>query len=298
MTATQATKVFSMRATIEPDELSRLLETNDVILLDASYGSSLMAGVTPYQFWQYARIKDAIYFDIDDVADPNAELPHTIPPKQIFEEKMGLLGIKNEHHIVIYDQTGIAMAAARAWWMFRYFGHENVQVLNGGLPAWMGAKLEVVNKPPSIPLITSSYKAHTNIELLTMRDEILDLVTDNQNLHAQNDATIVDARAADRFHGKAPEPRPGMKSGHIPESVNLPYTKLMDNASGKIRSNAELEVILAPYSTTNKIISTCGSGVTACVLALAFFNLGRTNVSVYDGSWSEWGNAADDMPIV
>lgn len=274
---------------IEPPALHKLLGMPGLRILDASYG--LTQGIDPDTVFNNFRIGDADRFNIDAVADLQASLPHTVPPQALFEEFCRSLGIGNDDFIVVYDQTGIAFAAARAWWMFRLFGHDRVCVLNGGLPAWLDAGLSA--EPSALPVRRrSDFRTSFRPGLLVMIDNL------KMNLSKPAGRVILDARSPGRFSGQEPEPRPGMRAGHIPGSINLPYARLLDGRGG-LRNKAELAGTIdsALLSQTESITATCGSGVTACVIALAFFRQGRKDVGVYDGSWAEWGAAACDTPV-
>jgi thiosulfate/3-mercaptopyruvate sulfurtransferase len=254
-------------ALISPEELHKLL--NHVKILDASYN------LPPSP----EGIPGAVDFDIDDVADPAAALPHTIPSPELFAAKVGKLGVGGGDPVVVYDRAGISMAAARAWWMFRLFGHDNVRILDGGLPAWRRAGLPVApkNAAPAPRIFKSTFRP----QLFKMRAEMQD------NL-ARQAFTVLDARDAKRYAGEAAEPRPGMSPGHIPQSLNVPFMSLTDPATGKMKPRAELAALL-DVGGNKPVACTCGSGVTACVVALGLFETGVPDAAVYGGSWAEWG---------
>lgn len=268
---------------IEPEELAELLKSGATVkLLDATYA-------TAEPVFPHARIDSAAYFDIDEICDHSNPLPHMLPAPDAFAEAVSKLGISNNDLVVVYDQSGIAMAASRVWWMFRVFGHENVRVLNGGLAYWHALGLPLNTNPPK-PAEAGEFNASYRPEL----------VRSLNTLHSElgnSDSCILDARSADRFSGRAHEPRPGMATGHMPGSRNTPFINLIDPATGRLKDRAALESAFAHVQNSGKIIATCGSGVTACVLALALFELGRKDVAVYDGSWSEWGNKEFAMPV-
>lgn len=274
-------------ALIEPAALHTMLSEDNLVILDASYG---MGGVPPRLYWENARIGNAAFFDIDDIADRASSLPHMLPTPANFAAAVSALGIGNDTRVVIYDQTGIAMAAARAWWMFRIFGHDNVTVLNGGLPAWQHDGRPLTTTPPRPMSPNADFKATFRPELVRDKATVMTALPNNA-VH------IVDARAAVRFEGAAPEPRPGLRAGHMPGAVNLPFVSLLDPVTGRLLDRDALTAATAPLAAAPEIISTCGSGVTACVLALALHTLGRSDVAVYDGSWVEWGAEDAGTPV-
>ena len=265
-----------MSALISAAELQKILNQAHVKILDASYHLPPSAQAIP----------GAQDFDIDDIADSRAPFAHTIPTAKTFAEKVGALGISNDSLVIVYDRSGISMAAARAWWMFRLFGHENVRVLDGGLPAWLKAGYalqEKSSRPPTPAIFHAVFKPH----LLKMLEEV------KENLTTKN-FTLLDARDAGRFSGDTPEPRPHIQSGHIPDSLSTPFVQFI-NPEGTLKSGDQLKKpFQAAYvNLQGSLACCCGSGVTACVIALALYELGRDNVAVYDGSWTEWGSHPD-----
>lgn len=261
-----------MSALISAGELEKILKLPDVKVLDASYNlpPSVMG------------IPGALDFDIDDVADPAAPLAHTVPSAEIFSAKVGALGISNSDLVIVYDRSGLAMAAARGWWMFRLFGHGNVRVLDGGLPAWVHAGFSIGEKAATSTPV--SFKVSFRGELLKTADQLI------ENLDAKN-FTVLDARDAARFRGDMPDPRPHVQTGHIPGSRNIPFMQLL-NRDGTLKIRQELEKEFQSLSLQNKFACSCGSGVTACVVALALHELGHKDAAIYDGSWAEWGSNA------
>lgn len=271
---------------IESEELDALIRGNHpVILLDAS---AVLPGaaVNPRTQYEGEHIANALFFDIEAISDHTSPLPHMLPRPEDFEKDVSALGISNNSLIVVYGQAGLVMGPARAWWMFRYFGHQQILVLNGGLPAWKEAGLPTTSAPVNTPEHAETFKAIPQPHLLTNKQQI-DAAIALQSAH------ILDARPSARFQGQEPEPRVGLKSGHMEGALNIPAGQLVYAQSGKLKSKEDLALILENQGFGNNsptpVITTCGSGITACVIALALFNLGNKNASVYDGSWAEWG---------
>jgi thiosulfate/3-mercaptopyruvate sulfurtransferase len=234
--------------------------------------------------FEAAHIPGAVFFDIDAIADHRTSLPHMLPSAAEFAAAAGALGIGSGDRVVVYDVRGV-VSAARVWWSFRAFGHDAVAVLDGGLKKWRAEGRPVESGAPKPA--PRAFGARPRPELV--RD--LDAMRANLGSRA---AQVLDARSAGRFAGTEPEPRPGLRGGHIPGSLNLPYETLY-RPDGTLRSPGELRgaVQAAGVDLGRPIVTTCGSGVTASVLALALHLLGRPDVAVYDGSWSEWGGRAD-----
>ncbi len=282
---------FIKEGVIEPEELQALLESGaPVKLIDATFVMPGSGHDVRAQF-QKERIDSAVLFDIDEIADHNTELPHMLPAPEEFECAVTALGISNNDLVVAYAQHGMVLGPARAWWMFRVFGHDKVCVLNGGLPAWKAAGLPLNTNAPEKPkpaVFRASFRS--------------DLVCDMNEVKAaceSGSCSILDARAAARFEGEAAEPRAGLASGHIPGSYNLPSSELVD-AAGKLKSKTEIEKLLQGSGIREgRVINTCGSGVTACMTALALHHTGRKDdIAVYDGSWTEWGDEKLKNPVV
>ena len=233
------------------------------------------------------HIPGALRFNIDSVSDKSNPLPHMLPSAEFFGESVGAMGISHKHRIVVYDVYGL-QSAARTWWMFRVFGHSNVAVLHGGLPAWEAAGHSTESGPTQRS--SAAFAAVLNAGLVRSVEDILTNVDSRAEL-------VMDARAAGRFTGQDPEPRAGMRSGHIPGSLSLPFTQLLNPDRTFLPAdalNALLDDTGGDFS--KPLVASCGSGVTACVIALAFHLVGRGEVAVYDGSWAEWG-ARQDTPI-
>ncbi|HEU4641332.1 MAG TPA: 3-mercaptopyruvate sulfurtransferase [Gemmatimonadaceae bacterium] len=239
---------------------------------------------------EYAEghIPGAVFFDLDASSDRSTPLPHMLPSAEDFAARMSALGIDDASDVVVYDGSGTNMSAPRAWWMFRAFGHERVAVLDGGLGAWRaeGRPLERGTVTPAPGRFTARLNERVVRDLDAMRS----------NLTSKREQ-VIDARAAARFTGDAPEPRAGIRGGHIPGSVNLPFTDLVTPQGTVLPPDVlrrKLDAI--GVDLTRPIVTTCGSGVTACCIALALELVGAPNVAVYDGSWTEWGGR-EDTPV-
>ena len=227
---------------------------------------------------------------IDKIADETNPLPHMVPSADDFTDMMRALGVCNHHKIVIYDNSPF-LSAARAWWLLRLFGKEDVYVLDGGLPNYVSAGGEIAHgKAKTRPL--GDFKASTSSASVILFEAL------RAHIDAGDDLQIIDARPEGRFHGTVPEPREGLRSGHMPGAMNVPVTDLLDKQTGKMRDKASLRLLFeeAGLDFNKPAITSCGSGVTAAGLTLALAELGKYDVALYDGSWSEWG--ASDAPFI
>jgi thiosulfate/3-mercaptopyruvate sulfurtransferase len=271
----------------ETDELARELDAPDLVLIDASWHMP-GEGRNAHADYLAEHIPGAVFFDIDEIADSKSKLPHMLPPPEKFSSRMRKMGIGDGMRIVVYDSLGL-YSAARVWWTFRVMGVEDVSVLNGGLPKWKREGRPLESGEP-VSRSQRHFTARRNADLV--RD-----VADIKALLKDQSAEIVDARSAERFAGKAPEPRPGVRSGHIPGALNLPYGKLL-NKDGTLKSPREIERLFedAGVDLGKPVVTSCGSGITASVLALGLAETGHRKTAVYDGSWSEWG-ADQSLPI-
>ncbi len=268
--------------------LAERLGSENLVVLDATFFLPNQNRNAKEEY-QNAHIPGALFFDIDEVADHSTDLPHMLPPPEEFARAIGDKGIDNDAHIVTYDNN-FFMASARAWWTFRVFGHDRVSVLDGGLARW---KQE--GRPLSadvIALSPRSFKAGFQPELVRDINQMKELV-------GQRGAQILDARSPGRFAGTEPEPRAGLRSGHMPGSRNLPHRILTDEVNFRLKPLAELETLYRQtgIDPDRPVVTTCGSGVTASILALGLYLLGNETVAVYDGSWTEWGGS-QDVPVV
>jgi thiosulfate/3-mercaptopyruvate sulfurtransferase len=265
--------------------LAENLKAENLVILDAS-----MKLVTPVKNGAQEvpiYIPGTLRFDIDhEMSDNSTSLPHMMPPPEVFTEKVRELGINKDSTIVAYDQVGI-YSSPRAWCMFRAMGHEQVAVLDGGLPAWIEAGYRTVPHLAKLPVRRGNFVSRP-------RDKMF--VDSVYVLKALNNPTfsVIDARSEGRFKGLEPEPREGLRRGHMPNAVNIPFTSVLKN--GKMSSKSKLQSIFEKYKDKHMIFS-CGSGVTACVTALAAEQVGYKNLYIYDGSWSEWGLPSSGMPV-
>ena len=275
------------RPLISTDRLADCLNDTSVRIVDASWYLPTVNrnGRSEYD---NAHIPGAVYWDIDQIADEDSNLPHMMPPVDQFEIQMAGLGINNDTTVVIYDGLGL-FSAARPWWMLKAFGHQNVYILDGGLPKWMAEGLPLNGDKPKI--LKCTYTATLDDGFIKSVGNILD------NIYSKS-AQILDARSQGRFNGKEAEPRPGCRSGHIPGAMNLPFDHLIDPQNKTLLPDHCLKTRYenVGIDIDKPVITSCGSGVTACILALGMYVLKKPNVSVYDGSWSEWGTQ-DDLPI-
>ena len=272
---------------VSTDWLAANLEAPDLRIVDGSYYLP-NEGLHAHAEYLLHHIPGAVFFDIDDIADSGSPLPHMLPSPQKFSSRVRKLGLGDGLRFVIYDQRGI-WSAPRVWWTFRYFGHHDVFVLDGGLPKWMdeGRVTEEGEVRPG----ERHFTARMNGFMLREREQML------SNLESRREL-VLDARSAGRFAGRDPEPRTDLRSGHIPGSLNLPYADLIDPETRCLKPEAELRGLLegAGVDYRRPVTTTCGSGITAAILALGLEMTGHRDVSLYDGSWAEWG-LPGDTPI-
>jgi thiosulfate/3-mercaptopyruvate sulfurtransferase len=270
-------------ALVSCEWLYQNINSPTLIILDATFFLPRQQRNATSEFLS-GHIPGALFFDIDVVADLTAPLPHTLPDESLFAKWAGKMGINNNSQIVIYDNNHF-FAAARAWWMFRVFGHQQVRIVDGGLRRWLHLNypLETSTKQPDKQLFTPHYQVHLVCNLVQM-----------QQIVSTHNHQIVDSRSPDSFAGQRPLSDPTLKPGHIPNSINIPYSTLL-TADHKLLTVTQLMLLLEKAGVDFKapIVTSCGSGVSAAVLALALYECGVQNVPLYDGSWAEWGRQTD-----
>ena len=269
---------------VQTEWLASQLDNPSVRIVDATWmlPNAARKGIEDFSA---GHIPGAVFWDIDAIADPASSLPHMMPDEATFERHMNSLGISNDHHVVVYDSVSM-MTSARVWWALRAFGHDRVSLLDGGAVKWRAEGRALSTDAAEIG--DTSFKSGFNPAMVRS----LDYVRANLDTGA---AQVLDARSAGRFAAAEPEPRPECRSGHIPGSFNLPFNTLIDPATSTIRPAAELSASLAEagIDSARPVVTTCGSGITACVLALAMHLTGKDDVAIYDGSWTEWGSRTD-----
>jgi thiosulfate/3-mercaptopyruvate sulfurtransferase len=268
---------------VSPSWLAAHLDEPDLRVLDATWYLPHLGRDARAEYLA-GHVPGAVYFDIDAVKDARNPLPHMLPPTAVFAEAVGRMGIGDGDRVVAYGQRGM-IASARVWWTFRVFGHDRVAVLDGGMPAWAAEHRAV--QPGEVTRPAARFTARFRPEL------VRDLDGMRANLERRTEQ-VVDARSRGRFTAAEPEVRPGLRGGHIPGSRSLPYDQLF-GPDGALRPPGELRQAFegAGLDLTRPIVATCGSGVSAAVLALGLHVIGRSDVAVYDGSWTEWGGRAD-----
>jgi len=267
---------------VSADWLHQHLGEPDIRIVDASWGLPA-AGFDALGHFEAVHIPGSVFFDQDEIVDKASRLPHTIPPAQEFAAHVGALGISEKHKIIVYEKVS-HFAAPRVWWLFRLMGADKVSVLDGGLQAWQEKGYAVTNAPTPVrpAVFTPDYHASSVVNLAEMREIV-----------AKGEVQIADARGAGRFSGHEPEPRPGMRAGHMPGARNVPYPQLMQEGILKSLPQLRQAFEAAGINVDKPVVTSCGSGVTAAILTLGLQALGNKDVRLYDGSWSEWGGLPD-----
>ncbi|HST92897.1 MAG TPA: 3-mercaptopyruvate sulfurtransferase [Brevundimonas sp.] len=265
---------------ISTDELAAALNAPDLRVVDASWHLDGRDGRPDFEA---ARIPGAVFLDLEASSDPASPLPHMLPSPEALAERMGALGLSADDRIVVYDTIGL-WSAPRVWWMLRTMGAARVQVLDGGLPKWRAEQRPVASGPATAP-DPAHFRSRLDAAAVADIDDVRSAL--------DNGLPVIDARSPARFAGQAPEPRPGLRSGHMPGAINVPFSRLIE-ADGTMKRGAALEAAFrdAQIDPDSPVITTCGSGVTAAVLSLGLAVLGRRS-RLYDGSWAEWGGRAD-----
>lgn len=270
---------------IEPDALKALIDRDAVKVIDGSWA---LDGTDMHALFLSDHIAGAQFFDIEAVSDHSTPLPHMAPSPDVFAQAVGKMGISAGDAVVVYDRQGL-FSAARVWWTFKLMGHRDVRVLRGGLPAWKAAGLPIASTVAT-PVATTYAPQFQNQMVMNLRDlrAYLDA----------NDVRVLDARPYGRFTGEAPEPRPGLRSGHMPGSRSLPASDLI--RYGALKPTEELRQMLAErgVDSNSEVVTSCGSGVTAAIISLALAETGHSRAALYDGSWAEWGQTDLDTPVV
>ena len=267
---------------ISAGDLAEVLGRPGLSIVDASWYLPAQNRFARAEY-DAGHIPGAVFFDQDAVVDPASSLPHTLPSPDIFAKAVGTMGISNTDTIVVYDGMGL-FSAPRIWWMFRIFGARDVRLLDGGMPAWVAGGHPVESAAPAV--------SPTTFEPDFDRDAVADL-SEMRRIVSEGGRQIVDVRPAERFAGQAAEPRPGVRAGHMPGAANLPFPLLGED--GRLKSPEALREAMqaAGIDPDAPSVTSCGSGVTAAILNLAFETVGNRNAKLFDGSWTEWGSASD-----
>jgi thiosulfate/3-mercaptopyruvate sulfurtransferase len=271
---------------VSTDWLNQRLGAPGIVVVDGSWYLPTM-NRDPEAEFRAGHIPGAIRFGIDAVKDRNSSLPHMLPQPDVFAAEVGAIGIGDGMTIVVYDGAGL-FSAPRVWWTFRTFGARDVVILEGGFPAWVAEGRPIEDGEPKI-------RSKRTFTARLDHSAVADL-RDVQRMLTSGTAQVVDARPADRFRGETPEPRPGVRSGHMPGSLNLPFTEIVENGRLKEPEAIAQAAAKAGIDLSRPVVTSCGSGVSAATLALALETIGRPAKALYDGSWAEWGSR-EDLPL-
>lgn len=276
-----------MDALVSTDWLAKELGADDLRIVDASWHLPTVGRNARAEF-EAAHIPGAVFFDIDEIADTSSNLPHMLPSPEKFASRMQALGLGDGSRVVVYDNSDIR-SAARVWWMFHVFGQHQVAILDGGFQKWQAEGRPIESGKPVV--------RHRHFTAWMDQGVVRNLSQMKANLTTKAEQ-VLDARSAARFAGSEPEPRPGVRPGHIPGAANLPFTELFRD-DGTYKTGDELKAAFdkAGVDMSRPVVTTCGSGVTAATLAFGLHLLGHNKVALYDGSWAEWGSQAD-TPVV
>ena len=274
------------RTLVSTEWLAAHLKDPDLRILDGTWFMP-DTGRDPHAEYDAGHIPGARFFDIDEISDRRSDLPHMAPPAEKFMSRMRAMGVGDGHQVVVYDAHGL-FSAARVWWLFRLMGHEDVAVLDGGLPKWQEEGRPLEDMPPILR------DRHMTVRRQAQLVKDVTQVAAASKLH---DHEILDARAPGRFRGEEPEARPGLRAGHIPGAKSVHYRSLL-NVDGTMKDREALRAVFrkAGAELDKPVITTCGSGVTAAIINLALARIGKTDHALYDGSWAEWG-AFPTVPV-